>query len=167
MQTRQSRGFTLVELMVTLAIFAVLVGVAAPSFNAIMVGPRLGSFANALSASATLARSEAIKRNTSVTLCASADGAACAASGDWEQGWIVLAGTTVVERQQALTANYRAQDTLAGSRSLSFQSSGAGSTQAAIKFCQATPAPGMQEKVVSISATGRTSVATTRTGSCP
>ena len=166
MQTRHSRGVTLVELMITLAIFAILIAVAAPSFNDIMLGPRLGSYANSMSASATLARSEAIKRNAPVTLCASSDGASCATSGDWEQGWIVLSGTSVIQRQQALPSHYKALETLAASRSLSFQSTGAGATQAAIRFCQATPAAGPQERVVTISATGRTSVATTRTGSC-
>ena len=163
---KHRKGFTLVELMVALAIFSILVGLAAPSFNSLMLGPRLGSFANSLSASATLARSEAIKRNASVTLCASADGTNCAGSGDWQQGWIVLAGTTVLQRQQALSPNYRAEDTLAGSRSLNFASTGAGSTQATIRFCQAVPEAGAQERVVTISATGRTTVATTRTGSC-
>lgn len=159
-------GLTLVELMVTLAIFAVLVGVAAPSFNSLMLGPRLGSWANEMSASATLARSEAIKRNGTVTLCASSDGAACATSGDWEQGWIVTANGTILERHQALPANYKATETLAANRSLIFQPTGAGATQATIRFCQATPSAGPQEKVVTISATGRTSVATTRSGTC-
>ena len=48
--------------------------------------------ANDLLASVQLARSEAIKRNVAVTLCASADGTTCAGGGGWEQGWVVREG---------------------------------------------------------------------------
>lgn len=163
---RAARGFTLVELMVTLAIFGLLVGMALPSLEGLLLGPRLGSYANSFNASATLARSEAIKRNASVTLCASADGSNCATSGDWEQGWIVLAGSSVLQRQQALPHGYRGVDTMAGSRSLSFVATGAGATQAAVKFCRATPEAGNQERVVAVTATGRSYVSTTRSGAC-
>jgi len=83
------RGFTLVELMVTIGILAVLVAVAIPSFNSALISYRLTSISNTFVASAQLARSEAIKRNSKVTMCKSADGLTCTATGDWQQGWIL------------------------------------------------------------------------------
>jgi type IV fimbrial biogenesis protein FimT len=162
-----TRGFTLVELLVTLAIFGILTALALPSFQTVMLGPRLSGYANSFTAAATLARSEAIKRNAQVSLCASADGASCATSGGWEQGWIVLSGTTVLQRQQSLPTAYRGTDTIAGSTSLNFLPTGAGSSQATVRFCQAVPSAGNQEKLVTVSATGRSYVSTTRSGVCP
>ena len=83
------KGFTLIELMVTVAVLMTLLMVAVPSLDDNTLGKKLSSYANNLAASAYFARSEAIKRNALITLCVSSDGTSCAASGGWQQGWIV------------------------------------------------------------------------------
>ena len=167
------RGFTLIELMVTVAIVAILAMVAAPSFSQAILSNKLNAYANNFMASAQLARSEAIKRNSTVRLCRSADGLSCAASGNWKQGWIVFhdvnnngavdSGDTVIQAQEALSTDY---SFTGDSYSLTFQSIGAGSTSATLIVCRATPSPGSQEREIKVSATGRSSVTTTRTGVC-
>jgi Verrucomicrobium spinosum paralogous family TIGR02596 len=83
-------GFTLLELMVTLAVLAILVSLATPSFTAVINGNRLTAQANDLVADIQLARSEAVRRNRTVRLCRSEDGASCAdGEGNWT-GWIVM-----------------------------------------------------------------------------
>lgn len=82
------KGFTIIELMITLAVATILLGLAAPSFNDIIKDSRLTTQINGLSASLNLARSEAIKRSLTVTVCKSANGTAC--GGEWQQGWIVF-----------------------------------------------------------------------------
>ena len=71
-------GFTMVELLTALAVLAVLLALAVPNFNDASLSARLNGFANSLVASAQVARSEAIKRNSNITLCASANGTTCA-----------------------------------------------------------------------------------------
>jgi type IV fimbrial biogenesis protein FimT len=81
-------GFTLVELMVTLAVVGVLAAVAAPAMTALISGNRLSGASGEMAASLQLARSEAIRRNARVSICASEDGSSCSASADWST-WIV------------------------------------------------------------------------------
>jgi type IV fimbrial biogenesis protein FimT len=164
------QGFTLIELMVTISVLAILLMIAVPSFNDATLGSKLSAYANNLVASAHLARSEAIKRNTAVTLCVSSNGTSCASGIGWESGWIVRAleadGTvTVVQRQQALPAGLNVIET-GGVDSLVFKPSGVGATFATFTVCRLTPTVGGQERVVSISATGRPSVEKTTAGSC-
>lgn len=161
----RARGFTLIELMIAVAIMAILMATAAPSLIDIVLGNKLNSFANNLVASTILARSEAIKRNSLITLCVSSNGTSCT-SGGWEQGWIVKSGTQIIRKQAAASDGLRITD--AGAlTSLDFDPSGVGTTSGTLKVCRAAPTAGAQERVVSISATGRASVARTTTGTCP
>jgi type IV fimbrial biogenesis protein FimT len=72
MKTR-SRGFTVMELAVVLAIAGVIVGIGAPSFNQFRLNNRLTNAANDALAAITRGRSEAIKRQAVVSMCASTD----------------------------------------------------------------------------------------------
>jgi type IV fimbrial biogenesis protein FimT len=84
----QQRGFTLMELIVTMAVAAILVAIAAPSFASIFNANRLSGTANELLATLQSARIEAIRRNARTVVCRSDDGASCnTANGDWG-GWI-------------------------------------------------------------------------------
>lgn len=78
-----NRGFTLLELMITLAIVSAVVIMGVPNFKSTIRNSRLTAAINELSASMNLARSEAIKRNRSVTVRKKA-------GGDWQSGWIVF-----------------------------------------------------------------------------
>lgn len=86
--TVTNRGYTLIELLITLVIVAVLVNMAAPSYAAFMDRSRTYSLALELKSRLVGARSEAIKYGTRTTLCASSDSQQC--SGSFNQGWIVF-----------------------------------------------------------------------------
>ena len=158
------RGFTLIELMMTLVVLAVLVALAVPSFRDASLSSRLAGYANDLVASAQLARSEAIKRNDEVTMCASSGGAACEEVG-WEEGWIVLADAGVIERHPALLPEFRVTQA-GGTAEVVFTPVVAGMAPTSFTVCRADPV-GSQERVVSISAVGGTRVQLTEEGDCP
>lgn len=86
---KNDAGFTLMELIVAMAIVAILVTIGIPSFQTLISENRMTSGANAFVVSLNLARSEAIKRSRRVSLCSSADGATCSGGG-YHQGWIVF-----------------------------------------------------------------------------
>ena len=80
-----SRGFTLVELMVIVAVIGIIAVVAVPGMRALINASRLNGAASELTAALQLARSEAVRRNARVTVCGSSDGAACASATTWAQ----------------------------------------------------------------------------------
>src|SRR5690625_1927198 len=89
------RGFTLIELMVTLAVFAIVAGLAIPSFTQMIRDNRSVALADNLLSAAQYARAQAVTVKGAVSLCASADGATCGA--DWTEGWIVFADGAAIE----------------------------------------------------------------------
>lgn len=72
-----SRGFTLIELMVTIAVAAILMAIAVPSFTSLINSNRLTSAANEMVAAVQTARLEAVRTRRPVTICTSADGLTC------------------------------------------------------------------------------------------
>lgn len=84
----KNRGLTILELMITLAIAGILIASSAPSFNASIKNTRMVTQVNELQAALSLGRSEAIKRNETVSICRSNTGTSCA--GNWQDGWIVF-----------------------------------------------------------------------------
>lgn len=85
-----AHGFTLVELMVTISVLAVLMAVGIPSFQGVIASSRVTTATNDFMATLAQARSNAIRRGGRVTVCKSADGASCVITGGWEQGWIMF-----------------------------------------------------------------------------
>lgn len=184
---RAVSGFSLIELMIVLVILAAVLVIGLPSFSSAGMVTRLKSYANEVVTSVYLARSEAIKRNTTMTVCQSADGSTCTTSGDWEQGWIVVVDpndpATVLRQYEALSGDYKLTGYIdpndpssTAFHSLVFDPSGvgvvmrtSGSDQIGIgtmNVCRLNPSPGNQERKVTISASGRTRVTTTEEGAC-
>lgn len=85
----RQRGFTLVEMVVTIALLAVITTLAVPSFTEVLRQWRRDSATRVLLGSMQLARAEAVKASRKVYICASSDGETCSASNDWRSGWFV------------------------------------------------------------------------------
>jgi type IV fimbrial biogenesis protein FimT len=126
----RNQGFTLVELMVTLAVAIILLAVGMPLFSGIVGSNRATTQANELVSALKLARSEAVKRGAEVIVCSS-DAGACGGAGDWRNGWFVhsdanedgsLDPEEVLRTWEALSASSTLDVT--GGASVAFQSTG-------------------------------------------
>lgn len=101
-------GFTLVEMLVTLAIVSILLAVGVPSLTQFLADQAAASNANEFAESLRFARTEAMKRGSQVTMCATSnptdDLPTCAGKNAWAEGWVVLANgqTQVLRVQNAL-----------------------------------------------------------------
>jgi type IV fimbrial biogenesis protein FimT len=145
------RGFTLVELMVTVALAAILGMLAAPAIGDFIVKSRMTNASNEFSGSLLRARNEAVSRNSCVSLCMSsnADGSSptCSTSGaNWQVGWIAFMNTSC---DASLTAPPSSSDvlfarvsggseayitSLRGARAMMFNSRGAQGAASADRF---------------------------------
>ncbi len=87
---KTENGFTLIELLVTVAVVSILLAVGVPEFKRMTEDNRLVATINKLAGDLNLVRSESVKQSRPVSICASADGAACSGSSDWTSGWIAF-----------------------------------------------------------------------------
>ncbi len=156
------RGFTLLEMLTTVAVLAVLAALGGPALHGLVLDARRTAGVNAFVGSVQIARSEAIKRNAPVTLCKTTDHQQCAGSGaDWSAGWLVfvpgnpLQPTTLDDPQRILVARQSKFDgrISANREAFVFHSGGSRSTNGTVMFCDARgPA---SARAIIISTTGR------------
>jgi type IV fimbrial biogenesis protein FimT len=122
---KKNSGFTLLELLITLALIAIVTAIAVPSMTTFTQNDRLTTNINKLIGHLAYARSEAVKSSQQIAICVSNDGATCT-GGAWRDGWIVYidadsdnsftAGEVILRAQQALETNNTVTATGIGSQ---------------------------------------------------
>ena len=90
MSLRGAAGFTLIELMVTVAILVIAAMIAIPSFQGVIASNQLQEARDSLRASIQYAKGEAVARNRAVSICPSGDGSTCGDDSNWVDGWLVV-----------------------------------------------------------------------------
>ena len=175
-------GATLLELVVTLAVVAVLVSLAIPGFAFVAQTTRLAGATNDLVAALHLSRSEAIKRSGRTVLCASASGVSCSDSA-WDRGWIIFhdanknasidPGEQVISRHTSLSPDLRVTGNQFVSRYISFVPSGAAQTvfgfpqAGTITICMASSGSPHRAREIILSTVGRVRTTKLALASCP
>lgn len=134
----RAAGFTLLELAVVLSVLGILVAIAIPSFSYLGANTKIKSASSDLHLALLKARSEAVKRDTPITLTAN--------GGDWAAGWQITAAGTVLSVQDALKG-VTVEETTADLASVTYQSSGRIQGGAAPRFEIAPYARNTSEKV--------------------
>lgn len=107
MNIKSHAGFTIIELLVVIVVFAIGATIAIPSYQSLIRNNRMTVQVNELVADIHYARSEAIKRGQSVSVCrTNAASNKCVTNKDWGKfGWIVIAETEVIKVHETSLAN--------------------------------------------------------------
>lgn len=161
-------GYSIFDLIVTSAVAGVL-SLGAVGMNGLVQDARMTAVVNQIMGDLSLARSEAIKRNTPITLCKSSDGTSCSDEAAWHEGWIVFtdynknrevdANEAIIRAQQALTGNMTLRYGETGTYTyVRYNSSGEASRAATFTFCDSRGAD--KAKAVIVYWTGRPRIST-------
>lgn len=168
MRRGAARGFSLLELMVTVAVLAILASVAMPAFTSLINRDRMTSRANELVALFQYARSEAVRLNSRVVLCPSVDGASCSGS-DWNQLIVMVPRSGEVLQQfvgnTKAAASADVDDVAFSADGLARDNNGLLAT-ASVTVCIDTTHPADNQRVVQLASGSRVSVQQA-SGACP
>lgn len=133
----QNSGFTLIELLIVIALLGILAAVGTPSLQFLIATYRLKTATSDLHTMLVLARSEAVKRNSSVTITP-------VSASDWSQGWTLQSGSAVIARQDAYqNLNFSTYNAAYGSKTVSdvtYTGTGRESSVDGVAFVLTTPA---------------------------
>lgn len=169
---RHVRGFTLIELMVTLVVLGIIVSIAMPAFSGLMNSNRLVAQSNELVGGIQLARGEAIRRNARVSFCGSTDGANCVADASAWTHWLVVldSDSSILQVGQI---RLPAQVSSATPR-ITFQPDGLARTAAGLLFagnvgvCLPVARPADNLRRIAVASGSRTSISSVANGgACP
>lgn len=87
----QNRGFTLIEMLIGVAVIAILAGIAAPAFGKLIGRTHAQTVRSQLATALNEARIAAVSRGMHVVVCPSVDQRSCSDTTQWQRGWIVFA----------------------------------------------------------------------------
>ncbi|APP81201.1 GspH/FimT family pseudopilin [Xanthomonas hortorum] len=161
-------GFSLIELMVTVAVLAIVAAIAIPSFTGLINSNRLTASANEVLASLQMTRSEAVRRNQTVLMCPSSDASSCS-SGSWNQWIVMVKATNEVLRVGTARAPMLVQASpaiVSNGNAIEFRSDGLARSAtgsllaAAVSSCLATTNPPQNVRLVVIVSGSRAAVRT-------
>lgn len=166
-------GFTLFELVMTLALVAIIVTAAVPSLSGTIARQRQSVEINELFHAVHLARKTSIVRRRVVSLCPSEDGLSCLDSLDWSPGWILFENTdrdspAQVDPDESVLRFHRVRDdvrVVANRRSFTLRATTWRATNGTLTICDARQR--IPPRALVISYTGRPRVADARPDGSP
>ena len=163
---KKKSGFTLLEMLITLAVISVIVAFAVPSMTEFSKNDRLTTNVNTLVGHLAYARSEAVKRSVQVSLCVSNNSGTATpgcTGGNWQDGWIVYidadgdnsysANEEVLRAQQAFTGNNTLVPAGGIGNQVTYDYRGFVTATGSFLLCDERPGP--HGKTVTITTTGR------------
>ena len=149
---RPSRGFTIVEMVMVLVMVGVIATLAAPLFRDFIIQQTIRNAAFELMSDLTYARSEAVKRNSTVTV---------SKAGTWSSGWTVAEGATTLRSHPAFSSNITVS---MASGSVDFMLSGRAASAASFTVDDPAGKTSIIARCVSVDPSGRPQ---STEGSCP
>jgi type IV fimbrial biogenesis protein FimT len=162
---RYSRAFTLIELMVTITVLAVVIGLAAPSFSSMLRENRLAALSTEVQGALQLARSEAVKRHENITVCRSnAAQTACENGTNWGAGWLITRMNGANVQVLKIWAPVQGTVVTGPNAGITFRSNGMSSSAAAQNWSVTdSSCSSNQKRTISVNITGS---ATLSKGAC-
>ena len=170
-------GFSVLELMIALAVCAILLAGTGPAFSAVVHKNRISAATNQLYMSLHAARGEALKRRSAVRICPSANSTSCRTDGDWSDGWLIYEDVNtnnapdaaeIIQLIDGLDGEINMQVSTALSEYVQFQPTGAaignGGNTGEFRLCHSDSS--VYSKAVNISVSGRVNSVTRARTDC-